>query len=161
MSSRLTLHRWDLFLTGESYAGYYVPYIADAFITAADPDIHLKGISINDPIIGDGTVQQDVVIGPYLRYWQNMLYLNDSFIEAFEARDLFCNYTQYLDKYLTFPPPPGPFPVLPDPYATDNYTCDQFDNAYSAILEVNPCFNIYHITETCPHPYSVLGAVNT
>lgn len=147
-------------MTGESYAGYYVPYIADSFITTNDPDISLKGISINDPIIGDGVVQQDVVIGPYLRYWQNMLYLNDSFIERYEQRDRECGYSQYLEKYLTYPPPPGPFPVLPDPYATNASTCDQFDNAYSAILQVNPCFNIYHITETCPHPYSVLGEIN-
>lgn len=36
-----------------------------------------------------------------------------------------------------------------------------FDTFYEAILEVNPCFNIYHITETCPHPYSQLGIVNS
>jgi carboxypeptidase D len=35
------------------------------------------------------------------------------------------------------------------------------DILYSALLEVNPCFNIYHITETCPHPFSQLGIVNT
>ena len=33
---------WDLYLTGESYGGYYVPYIADAFITADDPDMPLE-----------------------------------------------------------------------------------------------------------------------
>jgi carboxypeptidase D len=72
-----------------------------------------------------------------------------------------CGYTDYYDTYFKFPPPAGPFPVPDDPYASENYTCDQFDNFYSAILEVNPCFNIYHITETCPHPYSQLGIVNT
>lgn len=40
-------------------------------------------------------------------------------------------------------------------------SCDIFDKIYAAVLEVNPCFNIYHITETCPHPYSVLGIVNS
>lgn len=72
-----------------------------------------------------------------------------------------CGYTEYLDTYFQFPPPKGAFPVLPDPYKQENYTCDQFDNFYNAILEVNPCFNIYHITETCPHPFSQLGIVNT
>ncbi|OQO05505.1 hypothetical protein B0A48_09274 [Cryoendolithus antarcticus] len=152
---------WDLYLTGESYAGYYVPYIADSLITTADPDMPLKGIAINDPIIGDGTNQQDVVIGPYLAYWQNVLYLNESFIDRYNKRDLQCGYPQYLEKYLTFPPPQEAFPVLPEPSRANNYSCDQFDNAYGAILEVNPCFNIYHITETCPHPYSVLGKVNS
>jgi carboxypeptidase D len=82
-------------------------------------------------------------------------------MERIREHDKFCNYTQYFEKYFQFPPPAGPFPVLPDPFNSDEYTCDQFDNFYSAILQVNPCFNIYHITETCPHPYSQLGIVNT
>jgi carboxypeptidase D len=151
---------WDLYLTGESYGGYYVPYIADAFITADDPDMPLKGININDPILGDDTTQQEVVIAPYLEYWQNMLYLNESFMERLWERNDECGYTDYFNKYLTYPPPQMKFPVLPAQTEANNYSCDQFSNAYAAILEVNPCFNIYHITETCPHPYSVLGEVN-
>ena len=50
---------WDIYITGESYAGFYVPYIADSFINANDTDyFNVKGISINDPIIGDETNQQ-------------------------------------------------------------------------------------------------------
>lgn len=53
------LKGWGVYVTGESYAGYYVPYIADGFIQANDKDyFNLKGISINDPIIGDETNQQ-------------------------------------------------------------------------------------------------------
>ena len=61
----------------------------------------------------------------------------------------YCNYSSYLETYGTFPPPEGPFPVLPDPFLdqSGNYTCDMFDLAYAAALEVNPCFNIYHITD--------------
>ena len=71
-----------------------------------------------------------------------------------------CGYTQYLQKYLTFPPPQGSFPVLPDPFATSAATCDIFDDVFNAALLINPCFNIYHITDTCPHLWSVLGIVN-
>jgi len=57
------VHGYDVYLTGESYAGYYVPYIADAFISQNDTDyFNLKGIAINDPIIGDETNQQQAVI---------------------------------------------------------------------------------------------------
>lgn len=53
------VHGRKVYLTGESYAGFYVPYIADAFINANDTDYYnLKGIAINDPIIGDSTAQQ-------------------------------------------------------------------------------------------------------
>lgn len=156
------LYNWKTYITGESYAGYYVPYIADSFITANDDKYYnLAGISINDPIIGDETIQQQVVILPFVEFWQNLLYLNDSFMETITQHQKDCGYTDYMDKYFKFPPPAGPFPVLPDPYNSENYTCDQFDNFYDAIVEVNPCFNIYHITETCPHPYSQLGIVNT
>ena len=156
------LHGWKTYVTGESYAGFYVPYIADGFISANDTTYYnLAGISINDPIIGDETNQQQVIILPYAEYWNNLLYLNDSFLGQMRERQDFCNYSTYLDTYLQFPPPEGKFPVLPDPFATDSYTCDMFDNFYGAILEVNPCFNIYHITETCPHPFSQLGIVNT
>jgi carboxypeptidase D len=152
---------WDLYLTGESYGGYYVPYIADAFITADDPDMPLKGININDPIIADDTTQQEVVIAPYLEYWNNLLYLNQSFLDRIWERNDECGYTQHMEKYFKFPPPQGPIPTLPEQTYANNYSCDQFSSAYAAILEINPCFNIYHITETCPHPYSVLGEINT
>lgn len=48
-----------VYLTGESYAGFYVPYIADAFINAMDNVYYnLAGVAINDPIVGDSTAQQ-------------------------------------------------------------------------------------------------------
>ena len=71
-----------------------------------------------------------------------------------------CGYTDYLNKYLTFPPPQGSFPVLPDPFSSDSYTCDLFDDIYNAALLSNPCFNVYHLTDTCPHLWDVLGIVN-
>ena len=50
---------YKVYLTGESYGGYYVPYIADAFVRANDTKyFNLKGVAINDPIIGDSTLQQ-------------------------------------------------------------------------------------------------------
>ena len=54
------IHGYKVYLTGESYGGYYIPYIADAFINADDTDYYnIKGVAINDPIIGDGTAQQE------------------------------------------------------------------------------------------------------
>jgi len=101
------------------------------------------------------------VIEPYVEYWANLFDLNATFMATLRDRADQCGYTAYLEKYLTFPPPPGPFPVPADPFASSNYTCDIFDDVYGAALEVNPCFNIYHITDTCPHLWNVLGIVNT
>ncbi|EXJ80160.1 hypothetical protein A1O1_08302 [Capronia coronata CBS 617.96] len=155
------LQNRKVYLTGESYAGFYVPYIADAFITADDPVYYnLAGVGINDPIIGDSTIQQQVVISPYADYWSNLMFLNSSFVSLMHELQDYCNYSSYLDQYFTFPPPLEPFPVLPDPYASEEYTCDILDNVYAAALEVNPCFNIYHITDTCAFVYGHLGIVN-
>ena len=49
-----------VYITGESYGGYYVPYVADAFINANDKTYYnLAGVAINDPILGDGDLQQE------------------------------------------------------------------------------------------------------
>ena len=97
---------------------------------------------------------------PYVDYWSNLFYLNESFTSAIHQRADDCGYTSYIEKYLTFPPPAGIFPLLPDPFATKKYTCDVFDDIYFAAIEINPCFNVYHITDTCPFLSTVLGIVN-
>ncbi|KAL8716944.1 MAG: hypothetical protein Q9225_005770 [Loekoesia sp. 1 TL-2023] len=160
-ASTFGLENRKVYLTGESYAGFYVPYIADAFINENDNVYYnLAGVAINDPILGDSTLQQQVTVVPYVDYWANVFSLNASFTQAIHDRADQCNYTSYFDTFLTFPPPPGPFPVLPDPFASDPPTCDLFDDVYYAALAVNPCFNIYHILDTCPHLWSQLGIVN-
>ncbi|KAL8678973.1 MAG: hypothetical protein Q9186_004694 [Xanthomendoza sp. 1 TL-2023] len=155
------LENRKVYLTGESYAGFYVPYIADEFIKQND-DVYfnLAGVAINDPILGDSVLAQEVTVVPYLDYWANVFNLNASFTAAIHERADQCNYTSYYNTHLAFPPPPAPFPVLPDPFASDEATCDLFDAVYSAALAVNPCFNIYHILDTCPHLWAQLGIVN-
>jgi carboxypeptidase D len=157
-------YHWKTYVTGESYAGFYVPYIADSFIHANDKKyFNLGGIAINDPLIGSDTTQQQIVMLPYVEYWQKIFYLNETFMERARKKNEECGYTQYMEKYFKFPPPKGPFPELPDPYTQnpDYPVCDQFDNFYSAIAEVNPCINIYHITETCPYKLTTLGPINS
>lgn len=153
-------HGKKTYITGESYAGMYVPYIADAFITADDTDYYnLAGIAINDPLIGDATIQQQVVIVPFVEYWSNMFYFNQSFMDAITELADQCNFTSYYDQYYKFPPPAEPFPVLPDPYNTEN-GCYMFDYVLEAAMLINPCFDLYHITATCPFASSQLGIVN-
>ena len=153
------LQNKKMYISGESYAGYYVPYVANAFIQAKDKEYYnLAGVAINDPIIGDETLQQAVPIVPYIDYWANLFSLNQSFVDEIHQANDRCNYTSYYNKYLQFPPPKGPFPVLKDLYS--NPGCDVLDSVYSAVLERNPCFNIYHITDNCPFRAGVLGIVN-
>lgn len=43
-----------VYLTGESYAGQYIPYIASAMLDANNTDYYdVRGIQINDPSINE------------------------------------------------------------------------------------------------------------
>lgn len=60
------LEQRKVYITGESYAGFYIPYTADAFISQNDSEyFNLKGVAINDPILADDTLQQDGKLNDY------------------------------------------------------------------------------------------------
>ncbi|CEJ92368.1 Putative Serine carboxypeptidase [[Torrubiella] hemipterigena] len=143
------------YLTGESYAGYYVPYIANSFILQNDTDyFNLGGISINDPTIGDDTLQFDITEIPYHNYWAHLLgHEADTLAKAnaaFEAS----GQANYTNTYFTFPPPQNPFPPAPNGIRGISSMLSK------SARDKNPCFNIYHITDQCPHVYAHLGGVN-
>ena len=96
-----------------------------------------------------------------MEYWSKIFNFNETFMHQLRERDKFCNFTSYYEKYFTFPPPPGPFPLLPDPFTNSSSKCDQLDAVYAAAMDQNPCFNIYHIVDTCPFTWNHLGIVNT
>ena len=57
-----------------------------------------------------------------------------------------CNYTGYVDKYVTYPPK-GLLP-LPGKSIVADEGCDLWDEIFNAALIVNPAFNIYRIFDT-------------
>ena len=51
------LHNRKVYLTGESYAGQYIPYIAENMLDRNDTTYYnVQGIQINDPSINDPDV---------------------------------------------------------------------------------------------------------
>lgn len=49
-----SMQGYKIYITGESYAGQYVPYIASAFLDTKDEtNFNLKGIMIYDPSINN------------------------------------------------------------------------------------------------------------
>ena len=142
---------FEVFVTGESYGGFYVPYISDNFLSSNDTTYYnLKGNLIIDPIIGDDTLQEEgeyplvvllsnraknsaVVIQSYVHTYNLNLNLNSSFLAQMDAEAERCGYTAYEQQYLQFPPPPGPFPTLA---SGTNDSCDVFDLVYAAALDV-------------------------
>ncbi|KAF6834464.1 carboxypeptidase [Colletotrichum plurivorum] len=147
------------YITGESYAGYYVPYIADAFLSAGDEKYYkLGGVGINDPILGDDTLQSQAVVYPFVESWQSLFNLNQSYMNALRWTHEHCNYSSYLAENVAFPAK-GPWPPI-QRERSRNGTCDIFSWALDGATNANPCFNLYHISETCPFVNSQLGIVN-
>ena len=54
------LQKRKVYLTGESYAGQYIPYIADNMLNRDDTTYYnRKGVQINDPSINEDFVLSD------------------------------------------------------------------------------------------------------
>ena len=80
---------------------------------------------------------------PYVLQQNNILNLNDSFLQQIQEIDKSCGYAAFRDQYLQFPPS-GVQPPLFFNYSA-NVSCDVFDLLNQALLDVNPCFDIYEI----------------
>lgn len=167
-----SMQGYKIYITGESYAGQYIPYIASAMLDTEDCEYYnVKGIQINDPSIN----YEDVLIQgksrdlelylcyvltatapslPALLEYNNVINLNDSFIANITFRWESCGYADFFNKYTTTFPPPGPLPSTPSSRLPG---CDIWDKIYAAAYYVNPCFNIYHLTDYCPYLWDELG----
>ncbi|KAI5118653.1 hypothetical protein M0805_002573 [Coniferiporia weirii] len=148
----------DFYLSGESYAGFYVPYIANWIYEHPGLDLNLKGISIADPSLSYNVVQQEI---PALRFVQansNLFPFNSSFLAELQNISDTCGYTDYLDKFVTFPPAGQ----LPLPVATNGTfsvvpSCRIHSPIQRAIQTLNPAFDVYRVSDTWPNLWSVLG----
>ncbi|KIY43594.1 alpha/beta-hydrolase [Fistulina hepatica ATCC 64428] len=144
------------YVTGESYAGYYVPYIANYIYENPEAlDLSLQGIWIGDPVIGYDIVQDQIPAAYFVRKYTNVFAFTDNFTEELNELDAACGYTEYLNTYLQYPPD-GPLPFLWNNTWADA-GCDLWDSIYNESLIKNPAFDVYHIFDTPPLLWSVLG----
>ncbi|RAL58922.1 hypothetical protein DID88_009213 [Monilinia fructigena] len=100
------IKNFKIYVTGESYAGRYVPYISLAMLERNDTDhFDLSGALAYDPVIGSYVyAQQEAPAVPFLLQNNNVLGLNASFVAKLEALHKSCGYANFIDQYLTFPP---------------------------------------------------------
>ncbi|KAK5048565.1 hypothetical protein LTR84_005656 [Exophiala bonariae] len=142
-----------VYLTGESYAGQYIPYIASYMLDQNNADYYnVKGIQINDPSIAEDSVLIQAPAVTHLNNYANIFALNESFMSDINERAQKCGYLDFMEKALTFPPA-GKF-IAPNDSAPG---CDVWDDIITAELLINPCFNFYHLTDFCPFLWDELG----
>lgn len=145
----------NFYLTGESYAGTYIPYIAN-FIYANPTmlDLNLQGYWISDPSLSSDAVQEDIVAVDFVHKYEGVFSFNQSFMAQLDASAASCGFTGYVAQHVTFPPKPGPFPL---PAGAGTRACRLWDEIFTAATIINPAFNIYRIFDTFPILWDVLG----
>ncbi|EHK19573.1 uncharacterized protein TRIVIDRAFT_46356, partial [Trichoderma virens Gv29-8] len=152
------LHGWRVNIAAESYGGFYGPYISSHFIDANDTDyFNLSGLLIYDASITDGNVQVGVPHLSYLSRHKDVFALDDNSMSLIHSISDGCGYTEFYDRYLTFPPSgtqPTIYPgtnLLPDGTAVNNMTCGSlFKILVESAAIANPCLSVYNIFDHCP-----------
>jgi len=143
------------YLSGESYAGTYIPYIADYIYShKSQLDLDLQGFWISDPSVSSDVVLEQIPAVDFVHKYEHVFSFNQSFMAHLDQVAQQCGYAGYIQKFVTFPPPPAPFPIPP---RSNTSQCDVWDLIFDAALLVNPAFNIYRIFDTFPVLWDVLG----
>ncbi|KAK8008114.1 serine carboxypeptidase [Apiospora marii] len=155
---------YAVYITGESYAGAYCPYIASGMLDQNDKEyFNVSGMLIYDGVYSTDAITENIPAVPFTDSLPGMFPFNESFSKDIHDRHQSCGYADYLDKYLVYPPS-GPQPQ-PDPN-NGNVTVEQkgcasmLSDIDDAMTAINPCFNIYQVTNGCPLPYDATGGVN-
>ena len=132
---------------------YRVSEYEDTSDTVADSSL---GALAYDPCIGQfDYVQEEIPVVPFVQENANLFNFNETFMAELEKLHHQCGYADYIDKYLTFPPPKE------QPTLFFNYTsmakCDLFDLVYNEAYSINPCWDLYEINLMCPLLWDVLA----
>jgi carboxypeptidase D len=148
-----SISNYKIYVTGESYAGRYVPYVSAAMLNKKDTThFNLAGTLIYDGCIGQfDVVQEDMVVYPFIKANPQYFPITSSQLNSLKSSHTSCGFDTAINKYLTFPPP-GHMPSM-----KETTQCALFNKAYNYALEANSCFNVYEVNQTCPTPNDPLG----
>ncbi|KAL6230866.1 hypothetical protein BDW75DRAFT_248373 [Aspergillus navahoensis] len=153
------IKNFKLYVTGESYAGRYVPYVSAAMLDQNDTEYYdLSGALVYDPCIGQhDVVQEQIPAVPFVQANANLFNFNSSFMAQIEELHQTCGYADFIDEYLVFPPS-GVQPVKHFNYSSEaDLACDVFDLINNEAFASNTCFDIYEVNLMCPLQWDVLA----
>ncbi|KAH0836523.1 Alpha/Beta hydrolase protein [Lanmaoa asiatica] len=96
-----------LHLTGESYAGMYIPYITKAYFEMENPPVNLARIAMGDGSIASGETFELLPVVSVLETYPQIIGYDTDVLEYFREQTSLCGY----DLTLQYPQP-EPFPTL-------------------------------------------------
>lgn len=96
-----------LYLTGESYAGMYIPYITKAYFEMENPPVKLAKIAIGDGTIGSGEAFELLPVVSVLETYPQIIGYDTDVLEYFREQTALCGYDLTLEY-----PQNGHFPTL-------------------------------------------------
>lgn len=137
----------NLWVTGESYAGYYVTYFADYIQRhSSELALFLQGTLLIDPVLGEEILQFEVPVYNFVKGNLKAFQFNATFMAQLAQKSKLCGYEAYLEKYLQFPPPHAPF-GLPEPASKGSGRVDKKCDLYELVGEKigSRPFNDYNI----------------
>ncbi|KAF7358042.1 Alpha/beta-hydrolase [Mycena venus] len=109
-----------LFLTGESYAGTYIPYITKHIFQTPKPPVNLKKITIGDGSLGSQATVEHLPILNVIETYPALIGYDQQVFEFFREQTHLCGF----DLNLTYPQN-GTFPTLNLTRPTENSALSQ------------------------------------
>ncbi|EJU03580.1 alpha/beta-hydrolase [Dacryopinax primogenitus] len=140
-----------LIFAGESYAGYYIPFIAHRILHASQEEQARQAISVhallmNDGCYSSGIVMQHAPTPAFARLHQATLNLTTAQILELEQRRASCGYDALLAQIRY--PPAGKL-TLPNNVDYTPYECDLTDLFKQWCREANLCFKEEKVGQGC------------
>ncbi|KAI0079340.1 alpha/beta-hydrolase [Panus rudis PR-1116 ss-1] len=102
-----------LYLTGESYAGRYIPYITKTYFGLQNPPVKIAKIAIGDGSLGSDQVATELPTVAVLETFPQLISYNQEVLAYFKKQEDLCGY----NLTLTYPQKGGHFPTLNAPIA--------------------------------------------
>lgn len=143
-----------LWLTGESYAGMYIPYMAHEIYSHPRnaSGINLQGFGINDPSFTTDFLGEEAPAYEFLKQNQHIIGLNNSAMAQIRDVAKKQGLLTYVEDNLHYPPQ-GHIRV-PSQYSPKRSV---WETGNRLATSTNHCFSVYEIKPNCTLDYDPLG----
>jgi carboxypeptidase D len=119
---------------------------------------------------------RDIPAVPFVKDNKNLFNFNETFMAHLDQKFVDCGYKEYIEQFLAYPPPRAPTQDVVGSEGTDKEGCDlwlqvtllsmlgghfranRISKVLMAAMDItNGGFNVYHVTDTWPCLWDVIG----